>query len=123
MTGRKAILDLLNRFGHFVSNDKVKQIHTGMKTSIAITTKLYPSNIREGSKAWIGIAWENIVINLETLSGAGSIHHTYGIDYQNISVDEEEGFAVDNSNYANKEYTEEFSSVTVNNRKRKITQI
>ena len=94
-----------------------------MEASIALTTKLSPSNIRKDSKACISLAWDNFDINLETLSGAGSIHHTYGICYQNINFDEQERGAVDNSNDAYKEYTEEFASVTVNNRKRKITEI
>ena len=94
-----------------------------METSVALTTKLLPSNIRKDSTACTGLAWDNFHIYLEALSGSGSIHHTYGICYQNIIVDEEEGVAVDNSNDANKEYTEEFASVAVNNRKGKITQI
>ena len=77
-----------------------------METSIALTTKLRPSNIRKDLKACIGLAWDNLDINLETLSGAGSIHHTYGMCYQNLSVDKEKGVAVDNSNDANKEHTE-----------------
>ena len=35
----------------------------------------------------IGLAWNNFDINLETLSGANSIHHTYGICYQNSTPD------------------------------------
>ena len=32
----------------------------------------------------IGLAWDNFDLNIETLSGAGTVHHTYGICYQNI---------------------------------------
>ena len=66
---------------------------------------------------------DNVDINLGTLSGARSIHHTYGICYPRISVDEEEGVAVNNSNDANKEYTKEVAGVTVNNRKCNIMEI
>ena len=31
------------------------------------------------------MAWDNFDINIETLNGLGTIHHTYGIVYQNIS--------------------------------------
>ena len=30
------------------------------------------------------LAWENFGVNFETVSGADSFHHTYGICYQNI---------------------------------------
>ena len=45
--------------------------------------KLLPRNIRRDPNSCLGLAWDNFDINLETLSGAGSIHHTYGICYQN----------------------------------------
>ena len=34
-----------------------------------------------------GTAWDNFDVNLETPSGADTIHHTYGICYQNIEDD------------------------------------
>ena len=88
----------------------------------SVSTKLRPSNIRKHSKACIGLPWDNFDINLDTLFKTESIHYTFGICHQNISIDEEEGVAVYNSNDANKEYTEQFVSVTVNNRKWKITE-
>ena len=69
---------------------KTRLIDSGMETSIAHTTKLRPSNIRKDTKAYIGLAWSNFDINLETSSEAGSVHHKYGICYQNISVDGED---------------------------------
>ena len=50
-----------------MSNEKVREIDSGMETSIALTTKLGPINIRKDSKACIGLAWDNFDINLETL--------------------------------------------------------
>ena len=115
--------DIVNSKAQIPEDLKVRQIDIGMETSITINTKLQSINIRKDSKECIGLAWENFDVNLKTLSGAGSIHHTYGICYQNASVPEEEEAIVDNSNDANKEYTEAYTSVTVNNRKRKITEI
>ena len=115
--------DIVNSKAQIPEDLKVRQIDIGMETSITINTKLQSINIRKDSKECIGLAWENFDVNLKTLSGAGSIHHTYGVCYQNVSVHEEEGAIVDNSNDANKEYTEAYTSVTVNNRKRKITEI
>ena len=33
----------------------------------------------------MGMSWDNFDINIETRNGLGTIHHTYGIVYQNIS--------------------------------------
>ena len=115
--------DIVNSKAQIPGDLKVRQIDIGMETSITINTKLQSINIRKDSKECIGLAWEIFDVNLKTLSGAGSIHHKYGICYQNVSVHEEEGAIVDNSNDANKEYTEAFTSVTASNRKRKITEI
>ena len=123
MTGNKAVVNVLNRFGHCVSNEKVRQTDSRMEAFVTLTKKLRPNNIRKYSKACIGLPWDNFDIDLETLFRAESIHYAYGICHQNISIDEEEGVAVCNSSDANKEYTEQFASVTVNNRKWKITEI
>ena len=90
MNCSKTIVNVLNQPSHCVSNEKFRLIDSGMETSIAHTTKLRPSNIRKDTNACIGLAWSNFDINLETSSEAGSVHHTYGICYQNISVDGED---------------------------------
>ena len=40
MTDSTTIVNVVNRFGHCVSNEKVTKIDSGMETSIALTTKL-----------------------------------------------------------------------------------
>ena len=56
MTSYKTVVNVLNRFGNCGSNEKVTEIDTGMETSVALTTKLRPRNIRKYSKACIGLA-------------------------------------------------------------------
>ena len=56
MTGNKAVVNVLNRFGHCVSNEKVRQTDSRMEAFITLTTKLRPNNIRKYSKACIGLS-------------------------------------------------------------------
>ena len=62
MTGSMAVVNVLNRFGHCVSNEKARQIDTGMEKSIALTTKLRPSNIRKDLIACIGLARTMLIL-------------------------------------------------------------
>ena len=55
MTSNKAVVNVLNRFGHCVSNEKVRQTDSRMEAFITLTTKLRPNNIRKYSKACIGL--------------------------------------------------------------------
>ena len=55
MTGNKAVVNVLNRFGHCVSNEKVRQTDSRMEAFVTLTTKLRPNNIRKYSKACIGL--------------------------------------------------------------------
>ena len=47
-----------------------------METSIALSTKLRPSNIRKDSKTCIDLAWDSFGINLEHLELDQPITHT-----------------------------------------------
>ena len=87
MTGSKTVTKLVNRLGHCVSNEKVRQVDIGLESTINITNSLKPENIVRDSTSCIGLAWDNFDIILETLSGSDSIHHTYGICYQNNNDD------------------------------------
>ena len=44
-----------------------------------------PDGVLKQPGLCLGMAWDNFDINIETLNGLGTIHHTYGIVYQNIS--------------------------------------
>ena len=85
MTGSKTLTNFLNRFGHCVSNEKVRQIDMALESSINEKDNLVPKAIRKDQNLPVAIAWDNFDINMETLSGADTIHHTYGICYQNES--------------------------------------
>ena len=55
---------------------------------------ILPSHIQISPNMSAGLAWDNFDINIET-SGANTIHHTYGICYQNIMPSENSQFDFD----------------------------
>ena len=85
MTGSKSIVNLLNRFGHSIRNEKVRRIDIGMESSLTSSNSLVSNQIIKTPELYTSLAWEKFDVNLETLSGADSVHHTYRICYQNVS--------------------------------------
>ena len=85
MTGSKSIVNLLNRFGHCISNEKVRRTDIGMESFLTSSNSLVPDQIVKTQDLYTALTWDNFDVNLETLSGADSVHHTHGICYQNIS--------------------------------------
>ena len=84
MTGSRRTVTLLNRLGHCASNETVRRIEMGMESTIVANHSLVPSHIETREDLCTALAWDNFDINIETPSGADTIHHTYGICYQNI---------------------------------------
>ena len=84
MTGSRKVTSLMNRFGHCASNEKVRRVDIGLESTITQSTGILPEGIQivRDKSLGTGLAWGNFDINLETLSGADSIHHTFGICYQ-----------------------------------------
>ena len=84
MTGSRRTVTLLNKFGHCATNETLRRIEMGMESTISETSSIVPSHIQKRSDLSTGLAWDNFDINRETPSDADTIHHTYGICYQNI---------------------------------------
>ena len=81
MTGSKSVVNLMNRFGHCASNEKIRRIDIGMESTLNESNDIVPDNIVKIPSLCTGRAWDNFDVNMETLSGANSIHHTCGICY------------------------------------------
>ena len=45
MTGGKSVVNLLNRFGYCISNEKVRRIDVGMESSLTSSNSLVPDQI------------------------------------------------------------------------------
>ena len=59
---------------------------TDIESSLTSSNSLVPDQIIKTKELYTALAWDNFYVNLETLSRADSVHHTYGICYQNISL-------------------------------------
>ena len=78
------MVTLLNKFGHTISNETIRRVVMMLENTVINEENVTPKEIMKESNLCTGTAWDNFDINLETLSGANTIHHTYGICYQNI---------------------------------------
>ena len=86
MTGSKRVVTLEQRNGHCASNEAVCRVEMGLEEGILFQDVNYvPDGVLKQPGLCVGMAWDNFDINIETLNGLGTIHHTYGIVYQNIS--------------------------------------
>ena len=87
MTGSKRVVTLEQRNGHCASNEAVCRVEMGLEEGILFQEDVnyVPDGVLKQPGLCVGMAWDNFVINIETLNGLGTIHHTYGIIYENIS--------------------------------------
>ena len=85
-TGSKGLIDILNRFGHTISNETIRKVDMMLESTVEMKEELTPAIIEKEPNLCTGTAWDNFDINVETMSGADTIHHTYGICYQNIGT-------------------------------------
>ena len=86
LTGSHTAVTLLNRFGHCASNETIRRIDMAIEETVHKgDNDFVPKGIRKIPGVCTGTAWDNFDSNIETLSGLGTIHHTYGICYQNES--------------------------------------
>ena len=84
LTGSKQLVTLTNRFGHTAGNETIRRLDMELEHTCKRSSDLVPNGIVKQRDLSIGLAWNNFDLNIETLSGAGTVHHTYDICYQNI---------------------------------------
>ena len=114
-TGSRGMVSLLNRFGHTISNETVRRIDMMLENTVMSEENITPKEIKKQANLCTGTAWDNFDVNLETLSGANTIHHTYGICYQNVLPDD--------SSHSNQSVLELKESTSHIGRKRKISVV
>ena len=115
LTGSKTMVSLLNCFGHCASDELIRRTDLGLEERNTFKT-LVRSHIIIKSNLSPGFAWDDFDINIETPSGANTIHHTYGICYQNTLPQEQ------TQTFEKATTTIEDASI-LNNGKRKICRI
>ena len=86
LTGQKLPLVVLSRFGHSINYDRICEIETAQAELarhfqyMSLYSPVMP--IYAESKVTTTFWWENFDRTIETASGAGSIHNTPGIVFQ-----------------------------------------
>ena len=86
MTGSKRVVILEQRNGHCASNETVRRVKMGLEEGILFQEDVnyVPDGVLKQPGLCVGMTWDYFDKNIETLNGLGTIHHTYGIVYQNI---------------------------------------
>ena len=87
MTGCKRVVTLEQCSGHCTSSETVCRVEMGLEEGIWFQEDVnyVQDGVFKQPGLFVGMAWDKFDINIEMLNGLGTIHHTYGIFYQNIS--------------------------------------
>ena len=103
MTGSKSVVSLLNRFGHCIGDETVRRMDMSFEEAVNQNDAILPSHIQISPNLSTGLPYNNFDINIKTLSGANTMHHTYGICYQNIMPSEisHSDFDVETNSFVN----------------------
>ena len=80
--------------------DTVGRTDISLESNIHKNEYILLSHIKKEKNLVTGLAWDNFV-NIETLSGANTTHHTYSICYQNTSPCSSESIMHSSSNSGN----------------------
>ena len=72
----------MDRCGHCASSETIRRIDMSLEATINDKENVVPDGIRKLPFLSTGTVWDNFGINLETHSGKDTIHHNYGICYQ-----------------------------------------
>lgn len=85
LTGSRRVVEILNRLGHSVSYHLVEEYETELANVIQDKGQLLPDGLVQAPGLCTAVAFDNYDEICETLSGAGTLHDTVGICYQNLS--------------------------------------
>ena len=88
ITGSRKVIEILNRFGHSVHYHAAEEMETEIAEKILDQDSETPDGIERKEGLCTGLAWDNYDEMNETLSGAGTLHDTVGICYQNCRKEE-----------------------------------
>ena len=79
----------MNRYEHCASSETVRRVDMSLESTLNNSDSFIPDNTKTKPNLSTGAAGDNFDINLETPSGADTIHQTYGICYQTIKETDE----------------------------------
>lgn len=84
MTGSRKVVEVLNHLGHSISYHTAEELETRLAYEIADKKLATPDGLLMQAGLGTALAWDNYDENTETLSGAGTVHDTVGICFQNV---------------------------------------
>ncbi len=90
LTGSRKVINILYRMGHSISYPAIEELETQLATEISMRGTSTPDGLQRKPGLMTSLAWDKFDQNTETLSGAGTVHDTVGIGYQNRMSDSQE---------------------------------
>lgn len=84
LTGRRKVIELLNRYGHCVSYSVAEEIETELIFSAMEKSRLLPDGLHQLPFLHTGVGFDNFDLFVDTLSGKETLHDTVGIVYQDV---------------------------------------
>lgn len=82
LTGKRKVVDLLNRLGHGVSYNVAEELETELTFTASESARLLPDGLHPLPHLFTGVAFDNYDRFVETLTGRDTLHDTVGIVYQ-----------------------------------------
>ena len=83
VTGSKTLLRALNKMGHSIGYNAVKDLESSFSDASYKRGRSTPDGILVRPDLCLAFAFDNYDVNLDTLNGKDSLHITCGIAYQN----------------------------------------
>lgn len=83
MTGKKEVVQILNKFGHSINYWLSEELETSMAEAITLENTMLPKGMYREPDLSTCVAFDNYDEDVETLSGKGTLHETVGICFQN----------------------------------------
>ena len=84
LTGRRKVIELLNRYGHCVSYSVAEEIETELIFSAMEKSRLLPDGLHQLPFLHTGVGFDNFDLFVDTLTGKETLHDTVGIVYQDV---------------------------------------
>lgn len=81
------MIDVMNRFGHFVSYNFVEDLKTELAIGAVEESKLLPESLLRRPDLNTGVAFDNFDLFVETLTGKQTLYDTVRIVTQDIPPD------------------------------------
>ena len=85
LIGSKKVVTMLNRLGHCINYNRIKELETELTYNCSNANQITPSGMSKEKSCSTGLAFDNYDRFTETLSGKDTLHDTVGIAYQTVS--------------------------------------